>query len=125
MSSAVTAYVIVSAGPAGGCTAVPKEYTHRADEGLGLLPACVGQPAWNAGPSVLISAVEGSSTSGFLAEDMLAVGDGGPAANFVFGCAQSESGLLYSQIADGVFGMGRTPASLYGQVRPGACRGPG
>ncbi|PNW88370.1 hypothetical protein CHLRE_01g026500v5 [Chlamydomonas reinhardtii] len=60
--------------------------------------------------------LEGSSTSGFLAEDMLAVGDGGPAANFVFGCAQSESGLLYSQIADGVFGMGRTPASLYGQL---------
>ncbi|KAG2449083.1 hypothetical protein HYH02_005832 [Chlamydomonas schloesseri] len=60
--------------------------------------------------------LEGSSTSGYLAEDVLAVGDGGPGAKLVFGCAQSESGLLYSQSADGVFGMGRTRASLHGQL---------
>ncbi len=71
-------------------------------------------------PLPMLPAVEGSSTSGYLTEDVLAVGDGGPGAKFVFGCTQYESGLVYAQRADGVFGMGRTPASLQGQVRPGA-----
>ncbi|KAG2444641.1 hypothetical protein HXX76_001385 [Chlamydomonas incerta] len=60
--------------------------------------------------------LEGSSTSGFLTEDLLAVGDGGPAAKLVFGCAQSETGLLRDQSADGIFGMGRSPVSLHGQL---------
>ncbi|KAL4433645.1 hypothetical protein ABPG75_000086 [Micractinium tetrahymenae] len=62
------------------------------------------------------SYAEQSSSSGILLEDMLALHDGQPGAPIIFGCETRETGEIYKQRADGLFGLGNSDASVVNQL---------
>ncbi|KAL4450641.1 hypothetical protein ABPG77_000997 [Micractinium sp. CCAP 211/92] len=62
------------------------------------------------------SYAEQSSSSGILLEDVLALYDGQPGASIIFGCETRETGEIYKQRADGLFGLGNSDASVVNQL---------
>lgn len=62
------------------------------------------------------SYAEQSSSTGVLLEDVLALHDGGPGVRVAFGCETRETGEIYNQRADGLFGLGRSDDSLIQQL---------
>ncbi|PSC67812.1 acid protease [Micractinium conductrix] len=62
------------------------------------------------------SYAEESSSSGILLEDVLAMHDGQPGAPIIFGCETHETGEIYKQRADGLFGLGNSEASVVNQL---------
>lgn len=62
------------------------------------------------------SYAEQSSSSGILLEDVLALHDGQPGAPIIFGCETRETGEIYKQRADGLFGLGNSDASVVNQL---------
>ncbi|GAQ78166.1 Eukaryotic aspartyl protease family protein [Klebsormidium nitens] len=59
---------------------------------------------------------EGSSTSGTVAIDVLWLPGVTGASKIMFGCETRETGLLYTQAADGIIGLGRGPGSIIAQL---------
>ena len=57
---------------------------------------------------------EQSSTAGVMIEDQLHLGDG--PVEILFGCGMKETGMLFSQEADGILGLGNSEVSLINQV---------
>lgn len=62
------------------------------------------------------SYAEQSSSSGVLLEDVLALHDGLPGAPIIFGCETRETGEIFKQRADGLFGLGNSDASVVNQL---------
>lgn len=49
-------------------------------------------------------------------KDVLSLPDSQPGMDIVFGCAETESGQIYSQAADGILGMGNNRNALHMQL---------
>ncbi|KAG7674709.1 putative Aspartic proteinase 39 [Nannochloris sp. 'desiccata'] len=62
------------------------------------------------------SYAEQSSSSGILLEDEVSLHDGGPSVPVIFGCETKETGEIFKQRADGLFGLGNSDASLVNQL---------
>ena len=62
------------------------------------------------------SYAEQSSSSGVLLEDVLELHDGGQPMKVVFGCETRETGEIYRQRADGIFGLGNSDVSIVNQL---------
>ncbi|RMZ55410.1 hypothetical protein APUTEX25_003534 [Auxenochlorella protothecoides] len=62
------------------------------------------------------SYAEHSSSSGLLVQDVMHLHDGSPPVPITFGCETRETGEIYWQTADGLLGMGRSPASVLNQL---------
>lgn len=62
------------------------------------------------------SYAEQSSSSGILLEDLLSLHDGGTGAPIIFGCETRETGEIFKQKADGLFGLGNSDASVVNQL---------
>ena len=62
------------------------------------------------------SYAEQSSSSGILLQDVLALHDGAAGTPVTFGCETGESGEIFNQAADGLFGLGSSDASLVNQL---------
>lgn len=77
-------------------------------------PACTCSPAQQC--SYTRSYAEHSSSSGILVEDVLTLHDGMGGVPVVFGCETFESGEIYKQQADGLFGLGNSDSSLVKQL---------
>ncbi|GAB4814012.1 hypothetical protein N2152v2_001058 [Parachlorella kessleri] len=63
-----------------------------------------------------VSYAESSSSKGTVVSDLLAVLPQGPAARVSFGCETAETGMIYSQQADGLLALGNSQASLVTQL---------
>lgn len=55
--------------------------------------------------------------AGVLVEDLLALHDGEQGSPIIFGCETKETGEIYKQRADGLFGLGNSDVSVINQVR--------
>jgi hypothetical protein len=62
------------------------------------------------------SYAEQSSSSGILLEDEVSLHDGGPGVPVIFGCETKETGEIFKQRADGLFGLGNSDASVVNQL---------
>ena len=62
------------------------------------------------------SYAEQSSSSGILLEDVVALHDGGSGVPVIFGCETRETGEIFKQRADGLFGLGNSDASVINQL---------
>ena len=62
------------------------------------------------------SYAEQSSSSGVLVEDILSLHDGRPGAPVIFGCETMETGEIFKQRADGLFGLGNSDSSVMNQL---------
>jgi hypothetical protein len=62
------------------------------------------------------SYAEQSSSSGILLEDEVSLHDGGPGVPVIFGCETRETGEIFKQRADGLFGLGNSDASVVNQL---------
>lgn len=62
------------------------------------------------------SYAEGSSSTGILLQDLLALNDGGQGAPVAFGCETGETGEIFKQQADGLIGLGDSSASIINQL---------
>lgn len=62
------------------------------------------------------AAAEQSSSEGIMVEDDMAFPDAQAPVKLVFGCESSETGMIYSQQADGIMGMGNNNNALQSQV---------
>ena len=62
------------------------------------------------------SYAEQSSSSGVLLEDVVSLHDGGAGVSVIFGCETRETGEIFKQRADGLFGLGNSDASLVNQL---------
>jgi len=60
--------------------------------------------------------VEGSSSEGWLLQDMYLLPDNKTPMPVVFGCETSEDGQIYYQKADGLLGMGNSQTALHSQL---------
>ena len=49
-------------------------------------------------------------------EDLLSLHDGDAGAPIIFGCETRETGEIYKQRADGLFGLGNSDVSVINQV---------
>ncbi len=56
-------------------------------------------------------------------EDLLSLHDGDPGAPIIFGCETLETGEIYKQRADGLFGLGNSDVSVINQVGAGGVVG--
>lgn len=54
--------------------------------------------------------------TGLLVQDVMHLHDGSPPVPITFGCETRETGEIYWQTADGLLGMGRSPASVLNQL---------
>jgi len=59
---------------------------------------------------------EGSSSTGILLQDLLALNDGGQGAPVAFGCETGETGEIFKQQADGLIGLGDSSISIVNQL---------
>lgn len=59
---------------------------------------------------------EHSSSSGVLVADVMQLNDGGAGLPVVFGCELKETGEIFKQQADGLLGLGNSPASVINQL---------
>lgn len=53
-----------------------------------------------------------------MVNDVIALSSGGEGARVTFGCATNETQEIYTQQADGVFGLGNGTSSVISQARP-------
>ena len=62
------------------------------------------------------SYAEQSSSSGILLQDVMSIHDGGDLLPITFGCETRETGEIFKQRADGLFGLGNSDVSIVNQL---------